>query len=175
MIQIGSNGSDHRLANRAPDSLSPKDRAAAGHAGQCCWPYSGQPNRGAGRHKKELHLSGHQRCAAHRRRRSQSVSTFAAKLSPAEIAFIDSLEAQHVEAGSIYSELKRLALAIEVSGDPSPGLLGQYRGCAEQLRSLYRRHIQSEDEISQQWRADPLMTLKFPRSPVRCAHAAREF
>lgn len=69
------------------------------------------------------------------------------KLSPAEIAFIDSLEAEHVEAGSVYSELKRLALALEVSGNPSPSLLGQYLECAEQLRSLYRRHIQSEDEI----------------------------
>lgn len=49
------------------------------------------------------------------------------KLSPAEIRFIDSLEAQHVEAGSIYSELKRPALALlalEVLGNPSPGLLG---------------------------------------------------
>jgi hemerythrin-like domain-containing protein len=69
------------------------------------------------------------------------------KLSSAEIAFIDSLEAQHVEAGSIYSELKRRALALEVSGTPLPGLLGQYRECAEQLRYLYRCHIQSEDEI----------------------------
>jgi hemerythrin-like domain-containing protein len=69
------------------------------------------------------------------------------KLSPAEIAFIDSLEAQHVEAGLIYFELKRLALSLEDSGNLSPDLLGQYRECANQLRSLYRRHIQSEDEI----------------------------
>jgi hemerythrin-like domain-containing protein len=69
------------------------------------------------------------------------------KLSPAEIAFIDSLEAQHAEAGSIYSELKRLALTLAASGNPSSGLLGRYRECAKRFRALYRRHIQSEDEI----------------------------
>jgi iron-sulfur cluster repair protein YtfE (RIC family) len=69
------------------------------------------------------------------------------KLSAAEIAFIDSLEAQHVEAGSIYSEIKRLALELEVPAGASSGLLDQYRNHAEQLRTLYRDHIRAEDEI----------------------------
>lgn len=63
------------------------------------------------------------------------------KLSASEISFIDSLEAQHVEAGSIYAELKRLV--HDLAGDS----VGRYRECAERLRSLYRDHIRAEDEI----------------------------
>ena len=35
------------------------------------------------------------------------------KLSATEIAFVDSLEAQHAEAESIFSELKRLAVELD--------------------------------------------------------------
>ena len=68
------------------------------------------------------------------------------KLSPAEVAFLDALEAQHTEAESIFAELKRLALQLESEDECSPCLIEQYRGCAEELRSLYRAHIRSEDE-----------------------------
>jgi len=68
------------------------------------------------------------------------------KLSSAEVAFVESLEAQHTEAESIFAELKRLALQLEAEDACSPLLIDQYRGCAEGLRSLYRAHIQAEDE-----------------------------
>ena len=64
------------------------------------------------------------------------------KLSAAEIAFIDSLEAQHVEAETIYQELKRLAAELENATDA----VSRYRECARTLRSLYRDHIRAEDD-----------------------------
>jgi hemerythrin-like domain-containing protein len=67
------------------------------------------------------------------------------KLSSEEISFLDSLEAQHVEAGSTYSELKEAALAL--AAEPSTDSIRRYRECADRLRSLYREHIRAEDEI----------------------------
>lgn len=67
------------------------------------------------------------------------------KLAPSEIAFLDSLETEHVEADSIYAELKQLSLPL--SGAPSADSIHRYRACAEKLRSLYRDHIRAEDEI----------------------------
>lgn len=67
------------------------------------------------------------------------------KLSGNEIAFVDSLEAQHVEAGSMYSELKRVAL--DLASEPTADSVRRYRECAARLRSLYRDHIRAEDEI----------------------------
>ena len=69
------------------------------------------------------------------------------KVSPDEIGFIDSLESQHAEAESIYAELKLLAARLNLEGGLSPEPIGHYRACAERLRSLYRSHIRSEDEI----------------------------
>jgi len=69
------------------------------------------------------------------------------KLSATEIAFVDSLEAQHGEAESIYSLLKQLASELNARNTPSPNLIGRYRGCAERLQSLYQAHIRAEDEI----------------------------
>jgi hemerythrin-like domain-containing protein len=60
-------------------------------------------------------------------------------LSASESAFIDSLEAQHDEAESIYSELKQLAAEKRFDAD--------YRERAERLRALYRAHIRTEDEV----------------------------
>ena len=67
------------------------------------------------------------------------------KLSSEEIAFLDSLEEQHVKAASIYSELK-LAL-VALAAEPTADSVRRYRECAERLRSLYRDHIRAEDEI----------------------------
>ena len=84
------------------------------------------------------------------------------KLSSAEITFIDSLEAQHVEAGAIYSELKRLALALEVSGALPSGLLAVNGPCFATISSRRTRS-------SQQSRGAPLMCLRSLRSLARCA------
>jgi hemerythrin-like domain-containing protein len=63
------------------------------------------------------------------------------RLSAGELAFVDSLEAQHAEADSIYGELKTLA------GQPAGQFdVDRYRACAERLRSIYRDHISAEDE-----------------------------
>jgi hemerythrin-like domain-containing protein len=64
------------------------------------------------------------------------------KLSDAEIAFIDSLEAQHAEADTVYQEVKRLSGQLE----NVPDAVQRYRVYAERLRSLYRDHIRAEDE-----------------------------
>ena len=69
------------------------------------------------------------------------------KVSPSELAFIDTLESQHAEAESIYAELKRAAAQLNLEVDLSPDSLVHYRDCAERLRSLYRPHIRSEDQI----------------------------
>lgn len=65
------------------------------------------------------------------------------KLSASEIAFIDSLEAQHVEAAALYSKLKQLASTLKHTTDA----IDQYRECAAELRSIYRDHIRTEDEV----------------------------
>ena len=65
-------------------------------------------------------------------------------LSPQELAYVDSLELQHDEAEAIYAELKRLVAALD---SPTPEAIAQYRACAARLRTLYRAHIQSEDDI----------------------------
>jgi len=62
-----------------------------------------------------------------------------ARLSLDEIAYLDSLEAQHAEAEALLARLKQL---VE-EGAPA----ASYRQCAEELRRLYRAHIQSEDEV----------------------------
>ena len=70
-----------------------------------------------------------------------------AKLSTSEIAFLDSLEAQHIEAGSIFSQLQSLIAALNGTSTPAVDVVHAYRACAEKLRALYRDHIRSEDEI----------------------------
>ena len=66
-------------------------------------------------------------------------------LSVSETEFVDSLEAEHREADSIYAELKRIVAEIgrELTADSAR----QFTGCAQLLRSLYRKHIQAEDQI----------------------------
>lgn len=66
-------------------------------------------------------------------------------LSPSEIEFIDSLEAEHSEADSIYLELKRLA--AELPGQSSADATAAFSQCAERLRDMYSKHIQAEDNI----------------------------
>lgn len=69
------------------------------------------------------------------------------KLSAPEIAFIDSLEAQHAEAGSIHAELKQLAAELSIGSESSPGVTRKYHNCAKRLQLLYQVHIRAEDEI----------------------------
>ena len=67
------------------------------------------------------------------------------KLSLDELAFVDSLETEHGEADSIYREVKKRA--SEAMDQPSTDSIRQYAECAGRLRALYRKHIQSEDQI----------------------------
>ena len=69
------------------------------------------------------------------------------KLSASEIEFVDSLEAQHVQAEEIYSRLKQLASQLSAQDDVDSGRVAEYVECAEALRTLYRAHIRTEDEI----------------------------
>jgi hemerythrin-like domain-containing protein len=69
------------------------------------------------------------------------------KLSAPEIAFLDSLEAQHHEAESIYAELKEMISELERSSALSAESIARYRSCAERLQALYGEHIRIEDEV----------------------------
>jgi len=69
------------------------------------------------------------------------------KLSTSEIEFVDSLEAQHVQAETIYSRLKQLASQLSAQDAVDSGRAAEYVECAEALRTLYRAHIRTEDEI----------------------------
>jgi len=65
------------------------------------------------------------------------------KLSPDELAFVDSLEQDHQRAEAIYTQLKELVALPE----SDIAWVERYRDCAARLQSLYREHIRSEDEI----------------------------
>jgi hemerythrin-like domain-containing protein len=69
------------------------------------------------------------------------------QISGEQIAYLDSLELQHGDAESILSRLKELIDEAARQDPVSGALIEQYRECAESLRSLYRSHIRSEDEI----------------------------
>ncbi len=69
------------------------------------------------------------------------------KLSSSEAAFVDSLEAQHVEAGAAYADLKQLAVMLASPDDATADSIASYGDCAGRLRALYRDHILAEDEI----------------------------
>jgi hemerythrin-like domain-containing protein len=64
------------------------------------------------------------------------------KLSSSEVAFVDSLEAQHVKAGALYSQLKKREAMLTDAHS-----IASYLECATRLRALYRDHIRAEDEI----------------------------
>jgi len=70
-----------------------------------------------------------------------------AKVSAREIAYLDSLEEEHERAESILARLKRFVERAERENPISGELIEEYRACAEELRSLYGRHIRSEDEV----------------------------
>jgi hemerythrin-like domain-containing protein len=65
-------------------------------------------------------------------------------MSAEENAFVEQLEAQHSEAEAIYAELKTLAEQLRLN---TTAQVDSYRTCATRLRSLYRDHIRSEDDI----------------------------
>lgn len=69
------------------------------------------------------------------------------KLVAGDVGYLDSLEQQHEHAESIIIRLKNIVVeAARLDSVPKP-LIGEYRACADDLRSLYREHIRSEDEI----------------------------
>jgi hemerythrin-like domain-containing protein len=66
------------------------------------------------------------------------------RLAAQELAEIEQLERQHVEADAIYAELK--AVAGRLRENPRDPALGDaYRGLAARLAALYRSHIAFED------------------------------
>jgi hemerythrin-like domain-containing protein len=69
------------------------------------------------------------------------------KLSPDELAFVDSLEREHGQAEGIYNELKRVIALARSKPQVSASIVEDYRDCAVRLRELYREHIRSEDQI----------------------------
>jgi iron-sulfur cluster repair protein YtfE (RIC family) len=69
------------------------------------------------------------------------------KLSDSEAAFVDSLEAQHVEAATVFADLKQLAAALNTPSGSIADPIASYSDCARRLRLLYRDHILAEDQI----------------------------
>ena len=69
------------------------------------------------------------------------------RVSVDQAAYLDSLEHDHEHAESILASLKLLVQEAARQSPVAPQLIDQYRACAEDLRSLYRRHIRSEDEV----------------------------
>jgi hemerythrin-like domain-containing protein len=66
-------------------------------------------------------------------------------LSTSEIAFVDSLEAEHLEADSIYGELKQIV--AEMLREFRQDSAREFSIYAQRLRSLYLEHIRTEDEV----------------------------
>jgi hemerythrin-like domain-containing protein len=69
------------------------------------------------------------------------------KLSREEIAYVDSLEAQHRQADDVYAKLKAAVGKANGAERIPDELRSEYLDCAQRLRALYRDHIQSEDSV----------------------------
>jgi hemerythrin-like domain-containing protein len=67
------------------------------------------------------------------------------RLKPEQLAYIDSLEAQHREKELTYAELKDLAGELEK--EVTPDRAERFRGLAARLGDLYRSHIASENDV----------------------------
>ncbi len=61
-------------------------------------------------------------------------------LSPEELAFVDQLEAEHLEAEGIYTALKALVPGLPTGKDT-------YLKLAERMEAIYRKHIQAEEDL----------------------------
>jgi len=61
-------------------------------------------------------------------------------LSVEERSFVAALEAQHQNAERVFDELKQAATAL-------PGSAGDYVILATELRTIYREHIEAEEEL----------------------------
>lgn len=61
-------------------------------------------------------------------------------LTAQELAFVEGLEAEHVEAEGIYVAMKAAVHGL-------PASKATYLKLAERLETIYRKHIQAEDEI----------------------------
>jgi hemerythrin-like domain-containing protein len=71
-----------------------------------------------------------------------------ARLTTAELAYLEQLEWQHREADALYTELKNLAAELEATtspGNASADLAARFRSGLGRLSELYRSHIASED------------------------------
>lgn len=67
------------------------------------------------------------------------------RLPASDLAFLDSLEADHTEAESIYEDLKQIVAELSSTSELPPEVVNRYTECAKRLRSLYREHICAED------------------------------
>ena len=68
-----------------------------------------------------------------------------ARLSPEDLAYVDSLEAEHRDKEAVLGELKDLAAELDSAVTPERVLL--YRELSVRLCGLYRSHIASEDDV----------------------------
>lgn len=66
-------------------------------------------------------------------------------LTREEGAFVDALEAEHIAAEAIYTELK--AAAGEMAAGMTPERIARFRTAAARLAAAYRAHIASEDTV----------------------------
>ena len=68
-----------------------------------------------------------------------------ARLSADEMAYVDSLEAEHREKEAVFASLK--ALAAELESEVTSDRVARYRELSARLCALYRSHIASEDDV----------------------------
>lgn len=67
------------------------------------------------------------------------------RLSPEDLAYVDSLESQHREKEAVYAELKDLA--AELDSEVTAARVARYHELTGRLCALYRTHIASEDDV----------------------------
>lgn len=69
------------------------------------------------------------------------------KLSASELTFVDSLEREHIKAGTICADLKKITLTMGIAAEPSAESVEDYLDYANRLRALYGSHIRAEDGV----------------------------
>jgi len=70
------------------------------------------------------------------------------KLSSSEVAIVDSLEAQHVEAGAEYADLKHLAAMLDISEATTVDAIASYRDCANRLRLVSGSYLRNDEILT---------------------------
>ena len=64
-----------------------------------------------------------------------------------ELRFIETLEAQHRETESVFVQLKQTIAEMTEAPAIADVLVAAYRKLVARMASMYRLHIQSEDDI----------------------------